>query len=59
MLSTYLRLVRDNRNYRLLWVAQVVSELGDWFYALAVYSSSTPRTAFAGASSPPTWAFAC
>jgi hypothetical protein len=38
MLSTYLRLVRDNRNYRLLWIAQVVSELGDWFYALAVYN---------------------
>jgi MFS family permease len=38
MFSTYLRLVRDNRNYRLLWIAQVVSELGDWFYALAVYN---------------------
>jgi MFS family permease len=38
MLSSYLRLLRDNRNYRLLWIAQVVSELGDWFYALAVYS---------------------
>ncbi len=30
-------LIRSNRNYRLLWIAQVVSELGDWFYALAVY----------------------
>jgi len=38
MFSNYLRLVRDNRNYRLLWIAQVVSELGDWFYALAVYN---------------------
>ena len=38
MFSTYLRLIRDNRNYRLLWIAQVVSELGDWFYALAVYN---------------------
>ena len=38
MLSTYLRLLRHNRNYRLLWIAQVVSELGDWFYALAVYN---------------------
>ena len=33
----YLALLRYNRNYRLLWIAQVVSELGDWFYALAVY----------------------
>jgi len=38
MLATYLRLLRTNRNYRLLWLAQVVSELGDWFYSLAVYS---------------------
>lgn len=38
MLATYLRLLRSNRNYRLLWLAQVVSELGDWFYSLAVYN---------------------
>src|SRR3954452_1368327 len=38
MLRSYLRLLRENRNYRLLWFAQVVSELGDWFYALAVYN---------------------
>jgi MFS family permease len=38
MLSAYYALLRDNRNYRLLWLAQVVSELGDWFYALAVYN---------------------
>lgn len=38
MLRCYLRLLRENRNYRLLWLAQVVSELGDWFYALAVYN---------------------
>ena len=37
MLSAYLALLRRNRNYRLLWVAQIVSELGDWFYTLAVY----------------------
>jgi MFS family permease len=36
MLRTYLRLLRGNRNYRLLWLAQIVSELGDWFYALAI-----------------------
>ena len=38
MLSAYLTLLRRNRNYRLLWLAQIVSELGDWFYALAVYN---------------------
>jgi MFS family permease len=38
MLSSYLALLRTNRNYRLLWLAQVVSELGDWFYSLAVYN---------------------
>jgi MFS family permease len=37
MLSSYLHLLRVNRNFRLLWIAQVVSELGDWFYALSVY----------------------
>ncbi len=38
MFSRYLALVSSNRNFRLLWMAQVVSELGDWFYSLAVYS---------------------
>src|SRR6266700_5076336 len=38
MLSSYLQLLRSNRNFRLLWIAQIVSELGDWFYALAVYN---------------------
>jgi len=36
--AAYWRLVRDNRNFRCLWSAQIVSELGDWFYALAIYS---------------------
>ena len=36
--SAYARLVRENRNFRRLWLAQIVSEIGDWFYALAVYS---------------------
>jgi MFS family permease len=37
-LPAYWRLVRDNRNFRRLWSAQIVSELGDWFYALAIYN---------------------
>ena len=37
-LGAYVRLVRENRNFRRLWLAQIVSEIGDWFYALAVYS---------------------
>ncbi len=37
MLAAYFQLLRRNRNYRLLWFAQIVSELGDWFYTLAVY----------------------
>src|SRR5947209_2849501 len=36
--SSYVRLLRQNRNFRLLWYAQIVSELGDWLYAVAVYS---------------------
>jgi MFS family permease len=38
VLREYLRLLRANRNMRLLWWAQLVSELGDWFYSLAVYN---------------------
>jgi len=37
-LSAYVRLVRHNRNFRCLWLAQIVSEIGDWFYTLAIYS---------------------
>src|ERR1700741_2304381 len=37
-LSSYLRLLGGNHNFRRLWGAQVVSEIGDWFYTLAIYT---------------------
>jgi MFS family permease len=37
-LASYVRLVRYNHNFRRLWLAQIVSEIGDWFYTLAIYS---------------------
>jgi predicted MFS family arabinose efflux permease len=37
-LPSYLRLVRGNRNFRRLWLAQIVSEIGDWFYTLSIYT---------------------
>ncbi|MGC8881824.1 MAG: MFS transporter [Bryobacteraceae bacterium] len=36
--AAYLRLLAGNRDFRLLWLAQVISELGDWLYAVAIYS---------------------
>ena len=37
-LTAYWRLVRGNRNVRRLWLAQIVSEIGDWFYTLSIYT---------------------
>ena len=37
-LASYVRLLRENCNFRRLWLAQIVSEIGDWFYTLAIYS---------------------
>jgi MFS family permease len=34
-LSSYVTLVRSNRNYRYLWLGQIVSLLGDWFNLIA------------------------
>jgi MFS family permease len=33
----YFSLLRANPNFRRLWMAQLISEIGDWFYSLAVY----------------------
>src|SRR5579871_6087244 len=32
------RLLRENRNYRYMWLGQVVSETGDYFNNIAVFS---------------------
>jgi MFS family permease len=37
-IGDYSRLLRTNRNVRLLWGAQLISELGDWLYSVAIYS---------------------
>jgi predicted MFS family arabinose efflux permease len=36
--AAYGRLLRCNRNFRRLWLAQIVSEIGDWFYTLSIYT---------------------
>src|SRR5258705_9190894 len=33
-----LSLLRSNRNFRLLYIGQAISQLGDWFNAVAVYA---------------------
>jgi len=47
-LRSYWRLLSGNRNFRRLWSAQVVSELGDWFYTLAIYNLLLQFTGRAG-----------
>jgi predicted MFS family arabinose efflux permease len=37
-LPAYWRLVSSNRNFRRLWLAQIVSEMGDWIYTVAIYT---------------------
>src|SRR6266542_44052 len=34
----YGELLRGNRSFRLLWLGQVVSQMGDWFDTIAVYT---------------------
>jgi MFS family permease len=36
--NPYLALLRTNRNYRLLFIGQAISQLGDWFNTVAVYA---------------------
>jgi len=37
-LASYAHLLRRNANFRRLWLAQIVSEIGDWFYTLSIYT---------------------
>jgi MFS family permease len=46
--ASYLRLLGGNRNFRRLWSAQIVSEIGDWFYTLAIYNLLLQLTGRAG-----------
>ncbi len=37
-MNPYLSLLRANRNFRLLYIGQTISQLGDWFNAVAVFA---------------------
>lgn len=37
-LQPYFQLIKENRNYRLLWISQAISNFGDWFGLLALYA---------------------
>src|SRR5918911_2848931 len=43
-LRSYVALLRTNRNFRLLWNAQLVIEIGDWLYSVALYSLLLEQT---------------
>ena len=47
-IASYVRLLRGNRNFRRLWMAQIVSEIGDWFYTLSIYTLLLQLTGHAG-----------
>ncbi|MCI5131608.1 MAG: hypothetical protein D3904_08800, partial [Candidatus Electrothrix sp. EH2] len=35
--SSYLRLLRRNRNYRRYWLSSCISQIGDWFNYIAIF----------------------
>ena len=43
-LSGFSALLRKNRNYRYTWLGQVVSEIGDHFNNIAVFSLALEHT---------------
>ena len=40
----YVELLRKNRQFRMLWLGQVVSQMGDWFDTIAVYTLALQLT---------------
>ena len=40
----YIELLRSNRGFRFLWLGQVVSQMGDWFDTVAVYTIALKLT---------------
>src|SRR5256714_10614662 len=40
----YMELLRSNRPFRFLWFGQVVSQMGDWFDTIAVYTIALSLT---------------
>src|ERR1019366_1397240 len=44
MLNDFLQLLRQNRNYRHVWIGQIVSEIGDNFNNVAVFSLAMATT---------------
>jgi MFS family permease len=49
----YFGLLRCNVQFRRLWMAQLISELGDWFYSLAIYDLILEKT---GSGQAVSWA---
>ncbi|MCC6589157.1 MAG: MFS transporter [Bryobacterales bacterium] len=43
-MSAFTSLLRDNRNYRYTWIGQIVSEVGDHFNNIAVFSLAMKMT---------------
>ena len=43
-MNAFVALLRDNRNYRYTWIGQVVSEIGDHFNNIAVFSLALATT---------------
>src|SRR5438309_936328 len=46
-MADFVDLLRTNRNYRCTWLGQVVSEIGDYFNNIAVFSLVTQTTQWA------------
>ncbi len=40
----YVELLRNNHKFRMLWLGQVVSQMGDWFDTIAVYTLALQLT---------------